>query len=69
MIKRQNGGGKRDLHQPREPNGIGVEKTWFLHSQRATTQRLVRKGKVREAEPSGERQSWRAAAKAKELVK
>ena len=50
-------------------NGIGVEKTWPLHSPSVEKVEVVRKGKVRRAKLYYLRDRVGKAAKVKELVK
>lgn len=49
VIKRQNGGAKETFTVRRLSYGIGVERTFLLHSQRIDKIVLVRKGRVRRA--------------------
>ena len=50
-------------------NGIGVEKTWPVHSPHVERVEVVRRGKVRRAKLNYLRQRVGKAAKVKELVK
>ena len=50
-------------------NGVGVEKTWPLHSPIVTKIQVVRKGKVRRAKLYYLRDRIGKRAKVKELVK
>ena len=50
-------------------NGIGVEKTWPLHSPSVADVEVVRKGKVRRAKLYYLRDRVGKAAKVKELVR
>ena len=50
-------------------NGIGVEKTWPLHSPSVENIEVVRRGKVRRAKLNYLRTRVGKAAKVKELVK
>ena len=50
-------------------NGVGVEKTWPLHSPNVEKIEVVRKGKVRRAKLNYLRDRVGKAAKVKELVK
>ena len=50
-------------------NGIGVEKTWPLHSPSVENIEVVRRGKVRRAKLYYLRDRVGKAAKVKELVK
>ena len=50
-------------------NGVGVEKTWPLHSPIVEKVDVVRRGKVRRAKLNYLRQRTGKAAKVKELVR
>jgi large subunit ribosomal protein L19 len=50
-------------------DGVGVEKTWPLHSPNVEKVEVVRKGKVRRAKLNYLRDRVGKAAKVKELVK
>ena len=50
-------------------NGIGVEKTWPIHSPHVENVEVVRRGKVRRAKLNYLRKRVGKAAKVKELVK
>ena len=69
VIKRQNGGAKETFTVRKTSNGIGVEKTWPVHSPHVERVEVVRKGKVRRAKLNYLRQRVGKAAKVKELVK
>ena len=49
VLKRQNGGARETFTVRKNSNGIGVEKTWPLHSPSVDRVEVVRKGKVRRA--------------------
>ena len=49
VIKRQNGGARETFTVRKNSNGIGVEKTWPLHSPSVANVEVVRRGKVRRA--------------------
>ena len=66
VIKKQ-GGSNRTTFTVR--NGVGVEKTWPLHSPNVEKVEIVRKGKVRRAKLYYLRDRVGKAAKVKELVK
>ena len=69
VLKRQNGGIKETFTVTMTSIGIGVEKTWPLHSPIVEKIEVVRCGKVRRAKLNYLRQRVGKAAKAKELVK
>ncbi len=69
VIKRQNGGSKETFTVRKFSNGIGVEKTWPLHSPIVTKIEVVRRGKVRRAKLFYLRDRVGKKAKVKELVK
>ena len=69
VIKRQNGGAKETFTVRKNSNGIGVEKTWPLHSPSVDNIEVVRRGKVRRAKLNYLRDRVGKAAKVKELVK
>ena len=50
-------------------NGVGVEKTWPLHSPHVVKVEVIRRGKVRRAKLNYLRDRVGKAAKVKELVK
>ena len=49
VIKRQNGSNRETFTVRKNSNGIGVEKTWPLHSPIVEKIEVVRRGKVRRA--------------------
>ncbi len=69
VIKRQNGGAKETFTVRKFSNGIGVEKTWPLHSPIVTKIEVTRRGKVRRAKLFYLRGRVGKRAKVKELVK
>lgn len=69
VIKRQNGGVKETFTVRKNSNGIGVEKTWPLHSPSVENIEVVRRGKVRRAKLYYLRDRVGKAAKVKELVR
>lgn len=66
VIKRQNGGVKETFTVRRISYGVGVEKTWPLHSPVLDRIEVVRKGKVRRAKLFYLRDRIGKAAKVKE---
>ncbi len=69
VIKRQNGGAKETFTVRKFSNGVGVEKTWPVHSPIVTKIDVVRRGKVRRAKLFYLRDRVGKKAKVKELVK
>ena len=69
VIKRQNGGARETFTVRKNSNGIGVEKTWPLHSPSVDNVEVVRKGKVRRAKLNYLRDRVGKSAKVKEVVK
>ncbi|SEP90475.1 large subunit ribosomal protein L19 [Lachnospiraceae bacterium RM5] len=69
VIKRQGGSSRETFTVRKFSNGIGVEKTWPLHSPNVDKIEVVRLGKVRRAKLNYLRQRTGKAAKVKELVK
>ncbi len=69
VLKRQNGGSRETFTVRKNSNGIGVEKTWPLHSPIVEKIEVVRFGKVRRAKLNYLRQRTGKAAKVKELLK
>ena len=68
VIKRQNGGIRETFTVRRVASGIGVEKTWPLHSPRVDRIEVVRRGKVRRAKLFYLRGRVGKAAKVKEIL-
>ena len=69
VIKRQNGGAKETFTVRKTSGGIGVEKTWPVHSPFVEKIKVVRRGKVRRAKLFYLRDRVGKAAKAKEKVR
>lgn len=69
VLKRQNGGIKETFTVRKNSNGIGVEKTWPVHSPIVEKIEVIRRGKVRRAKLFYLRGRVGKAAKVKELVK
>ena len=69
VLKRQGGGSRETFTVRKTSNGIGVEKTWPVHSPHVERVEVVRRGKVRRAKLNYLRQRVGKAAKVKELVK
>ena len=69
VIKKQGGSCRETFTVRKNSNGIGVEKTWPLHSPNVEKVEVVRKGKVRRAKLNYLRDRVGKRAKVKELVK
>ncbi len=69
VLKRQGGSSRETFTVRKNSNGIGVEKTWPLHSPNVEKVEIVRKGKVRRAKLNYLRDRVGKKAKIKELVK
>ena len=69
VLKKQGGRNRATFTVRKTSNGIGVEKTWPLHSPNVERVELVRKGKVRRAKLNYLRDRVGKKAKVKELVK
>ena len=69
VLKKQGGSNRETFTVRKNSNGIGVEKTWPLHSPTVEKVEVVRKGKVRRAKLNYLRGRVGKRAKVKELVK
>ena len=69
VIKKQGGSNRATFTVRKLSNGVGVEKTWPLHSPNVANVEVVRKGKVRRAKLYYLRDRVGKAAKVKEIVK
>ena len=69
VIKRQGGSNRETFTVRKNSNGVGVEKTWPLHSPNVEKIEVVRRGKVRRAKLFYLRDRVGKRAKVKELVK
>ena len=69
VLKRQNGGARETFTVRKFSNGVGVEKTWPLHSPVIDRIEVIRKGKVRRAKLFYLRDRIGKAAKVKEVLK
>ena len=69
VIKRQNGGVRETFTVRKTSNGIGVEKTWPLHSPSVESIKVVRRGKVRRAKLYYLRDRVGKKAKVKEALR
>ena len=68
-MKRQGGSNRETFTVRKFSNGVGVEKTWPLHSPNVEKIEVVRFGKVRRAKLFYLRGRTGKSAKVKELVK
>lgn len=69
VLKKQGGSNRATFTVRKNSNGVGVEKTWPLHSPNVEKVEVVRKGKVRRAKLNYLRQRVGKAAKVKEVVR
>lgn len=69
VLKRQGGGVRETFTVRKTSNGVGVEKTWPVHSPSVERVEVVRRGKVRRAKLNYLRNRVGKKAKVKELVK
>ena len=69
VIKRQGGSNRETFTVRKSSNGVGVEKTWPLHSPNVEKIEVIRKGKVRRAKLYYLRDLTGKKAKVKEIVK
>ena len=67
VLKRQGGGARETFTVRKISGGVGVERTWPLHSPTISSIQVVRRGKVRRAKLTYLRQRVGKAAKVKEL--
>ncbi|HIT87491.1 MAG TPA: 50S ribosomal protein L19 [Candidatus Coprocola pullicola] len=69
VIKKQNGGIRETFTVRRIASGVGVERTWPLHSPRIDRIEVVRRGIVRRAKLFYLRDKVGKAAKVKEVLR
>ena len=69
VLKKQGGSNRETFTVRKFSNGVGVEKTWPLHSPNVEKVEVVRTGKVRRAKLNYLRGRIGKKAKVKELVK
>ena len=69
VLKRQGGGARETFTVRKTSNGVGVEKTWPLHSPNVEKIEVVRHGKVRRAKLTYLRQRSGKSAKVKEVIR
>ena len=69
VLKKQVGSNRETFTVRKNSNGVGVEKTWPLHSPTIEKIEVIRRGKVRRAKLNYLRDRVGKKAKVKELVK
>ncbi len=69
VLKMQGGSTRATFTVRKSSNGVGVEKTWPLHSPNVEKVEVIRRGKVRRAKLNYLRGRVGKRAKVKELVK
>jgi len=69
VMKVQNGGNRTTFTVRKSSNGVGVEKTWPLHSPNVEKVEVTRRGKVRRAKLNYLRGRVGKRAKVKEILK
>jgi len=69
VVKRQGGSNRETFTVRKFSNGVGVEKTWPLHSPNVEKIEVVRRGKVRRAKLNYLKGRVGKKAKVKEIVK
>ena len=69
VLKKQGGSTRATFTVRKASNGVGVEKTWPLHSPHVKEVEVIRRGKVRRAKLNYLRDRVGKKAKVKEIVK
>ena len=69
VLKRQGGSTRETFTVRKSSNGVGVEKTWPLHSPHVVKVEVIRQGKVRRSKLNYLRDRVGKAAKVKERVR
>lgn len=69
VLKRQGGSTRETFTVRKSSNGVGVEKTWPIHSPHVVKVEVIRQGKVRRAKLNYLRDRVGEAAKVKERVR
>lgn len=69
VLKRQNGGARETFTVRKVSNGVGVEKTWPVHSPAVVKVEVIRYGKARRAKLNFLRERVGKSAKVKERVR
>lgn len=68
VLKKQGGSNRATFTVRKQSNGIGVEKTWPMHSPHVERVEVVRRGKVRRAKLFYLRGRFGKKAKIKEII-
>ena len=69
VMKKQGGSSRETFTVRKSSNGVGVEKTWPLHSPHVVKVDVIRRGKVRRAKLNYLRDRVGKSAKVKELIR
>ena len=69
VLNKQGGSNRETFTVRKTSNGVGVEKTWPLHSPTIEKIEVIRRGKVRRAKLNYLRERVGKKAKVKELIK
>ena len=69
VLKRQGGSTRETFTVRKSSNGVGVEKTWPIHSPHVVKVEVIRQGKVRRAKLNYLRDRVGKAARVKERVR
>ncbi|MDF1616381.1 MAG: 50S ribosomal protein L19 [Firmicutes bacterium HGW-Firmicutes-2] len=69
VLSRQNGGSKENFTVRRISYGVGVERSWPVHSPNIEKIEVIRRGKVRRAKLNYLRNRIGKSAKVKELIR
>ena len=69
VLKKQGGGVRETFTVRKSSNGVGVEKTWPVHSPHVERVEIEQRGKIRRAKRNYTRGRVSKRAKVKELVK
>ena len=69
VLKKQGGSTRETFTVRKSSNGVGVEKTWPLHSPNVVKVEVIRYGKVRRAKLNYLRERVGKSAKVKERIK
>ncbi len=69
VLKKQGGSVRETFTVRKTSNGVGVEKTWPLHSPTVEKVEVIRRGKARRAKLNYLRQRVGKSAKVKEIIR